>query len=311
MNNLFFFIKRLQQNGASTEIYLNNIKCWVCQCNVLKKVKSLNLFTAANSNHFAITDSNYGITGELLQCKNCGFIQCSEQNDVMKYYEELKDEEYDEECTGRTLHFKKILSIVSKYVSKGTLLDIGAGSGILVQEALKMGYKAEGIEPSKYLEAKASARGLHIHLGVFPHPECPSSLRYDIITMIDVIEHVQEPLNILINIRKVISRDGIVVILTPDVSSVMAYLFGWKWWHFRYAHIGYFNKKTLNLAMDKAGFQLIRVYRPGWYFSIAYLFNRAMKYFPKALRITLPSVLENVVVPLNLRDSIMGIYRTK
>ena len=41
----------------------------------------------------AITDSAYGVTGELSRCPACGFVQCSELTDVLGYYETLQDGE--------------------------------------------------------------------------------------------------------------------------------------------------------------------------------------------------------------------------
>jgi hypothetical protein len=52
-----------------------------------------------------------------------------------------------------------------------------------------------GIEPSRALQATAVARGLRVHLGVIPSPEISGP--YDVVTAIDVIEHVDKPLGLL------------------------------------------------------------------------------------------------------------------
>lgn len=283
--------------------------CWVCGSQQMRLVKSSNISGPLDSQAFAITDSKYGTTGDIYRCENCGFMQCSGLNDTLEYYESLEDACYEQGRSERSIQAKKLLKVVHKYRPDGRLLDIGTGGGALVEEAIKMGYNAEGIEPSKWLQSQARKRGLSVYLGTFPHPELTGP--YDVVTMIDVIEHVSNPLELLSGARKVVSKDGIVLVVTPNVNSLMARILGWKWWHFRVAHIGYFNRETLSIAVDKAGLQLVRMKLPTWYFTADYLFERVMTYLPRFLRVRTPSFLKKIVVPLNLGDSLLGIYVSK
>jgi SAM-dependent methyltransferase len=142
---------------------------------------------------------------------------------------------------------------------------------------------------------------LPVHLGTFPHPAVPK--QFDIITLIDVIEHVSDPLTLLRNIATSLSDNGIAMVVTPDVGSIAARILGWKWWHFRVAHIGYFNKRSLLSALNRAGMRPVIICRPGWVFTIDYLYARARRYLPTFLRIGLPSFLRKIVIPVNFRDS--------
>ena len=105
------------------------------------------------------------------------------------------------------------------------------------------GFAARGIEPSSPLQAIAAQRGLPVTHGVLPNSELPGP--FDVVTLIDVIEHVPDPVDLVRRIKSVMAPNGIFVVVTPDVDSVAARLMGWKWWHFRAAHIGYFNRSTL------------------------------------------------------------------
>lgn len=284
-------------------------ECWVCGSQAMELVKPSNINGALNSRTFAVTDSKYGTTGNIQRCKNCGFMQCSELADVLEYYENLEDASYEQGRAERAIQAKRLLNVAQKYRPQGRLLDIGAGSGILVEQAIKMGYNAEGIEPSKWLQHQARKHGLPVYLGTLPHPDLTGL--YDVVTLIDVIEHVPKPVQLLLSICNVISENGIVVVVTPDVGSLAPRMLGWKWWHFRVAHVGYFNRETLAMAVDKAGFRLLRMKRPSWYFSADYLFERVMTYMPPFLRIAAPSFLRKIVIPLNLADSLLGIYAPK
>ncbi|MEE9370214.1 MAG: class I SAM-dependent methyltransferase [Sedimentisphaerales bacterium] len=275
----------------------------------MELAKRSNISGILTSQTFAITDSKYGTTGDIHRCKRCGFMQCSKLDDVLKFYEDLKDASYEHGRAERAIQAKRLLRVVQKYRPKGRLLDIGTGSGILVEQAIKMGYDAEGIEPSKWLQGQAEKHGLPVYLGTFPHPELRGP--YDVVTVIDVIEHVCRPVSLLSSVRDVVCRDGIVIVVTPNVDSLMARILGWKWWHFRVAHIGYFNRKTLAMALDKAGFRLVSMKRPTWYFTAEYLFERVMTYLPRFLRMPAPSFFREIVIPLNLGDSLLGIYSLK
>lgn len=283
--------------------------CWICDSPKMELVKSSNFKDDLTSEDFAITDSHYGTTGEIYKCQNCGFLQCSDLTNVLQFYEQLEDYSYEEGRAERALQAQKLLKIVQKYQPHGQLLDIGAGSGILVEQALKIGYQAEGVEPSKWLQKQAQQYELPVYLGTFPHSELKDS--YDIVTVVDVIEHVSNPVNLLSNIYDIISEQGILIVVTPDVDSFMARFLGWKWWHFRIAHIGYFNQNTLNMALAKLGFELLNMKRPTWYFTADYLFERVMKYLPSFVRIPAPNFLKKIIIPLNLGDSLLGIYRRK
>ena len=285
----------------------SKVQCWLCGSNELKLVKKSDIDSTVESKNFAITNADYGITGELSQCQNCNFIQCTSGDDVLQYYEDLVDEEYENTRSQRKLQEQRILSIIQKMKPSGTLLDIGAGSGLMVEAAIEMGYEAEGVEPSHWLQQNAVKMNLPIHRGIFPMEGLKEE--YDIIALVDVIEHVNNPKELLGDIKNSMSEDGILVVITPDVKSFFARLLKWKWWHFRVAHIGYFDSKNLKMVSQSVGLKCIKEMRPSWYFNLGYLIERGYQYLPKFLRIPVPGFIKRIVVPVNLRDSLFCIYQ--
>ena len=285
--------------------YRMSDKCWICGNEELVKVKDANI-EQVESKDFAITNSNYGVTHAIYQCSNCNFLQCSKNSDVLSFYEELIDPEYESTREARKLQEEKVLDLIQKYKKGGRILDIGAGSGILIEAAIERGFDAIGVEPSKWLTSKATERGLPVKLGIFPSPEITG--KFDVITLVDVIEHVDNPTQLVKEIANYLNDDGIFVMVTPDVNSFFAKTLGYKWWHYRVAHIGYFNKTTMNLLSESARLKTLRLLRPSWYFSLSYLIQRVYTYLPKFLRFPLPNFLSKIIIPLNLRDSWMGIY---
>jgi SAM-dependent methyltransferase len=276
-------------------------QCWVCGSSGLSLAKPSNIKDALTSAPFSITDSHYGTTGAIYRCSNCEFLQCSDLAEVLKFYESLEDPAYEAGREERSLQARELLEVAKEIKPGARLLDVGAGSGMLVEQALLMGYQAEGVEPCVWLHKMAQQRNLPVHLGTFPHPAVTG--QFDVITLIDVVEHVSNPVELLREIAGRLSSNGEAIVVTPDVGSVAARVLGWKWWHFRVAHIGYFNKRSLFLALDRAGLQPVLVRRPGWFFTADYLWERVQRYVPKPLRLAVPRFLARRVVPVNLRDS--------
>jgi 2-polyprenyl-3-methyl-5-hydroxy-6-metoxy-1,4-benzoquinol methylase len=280
--------------------------CWVCGGAglVLRKRSDVASVTAAD---FAISDSHYGRTAAIYQCPACGFLQCSDIGDVAAYYRELEDAAYEASRPERCLQARRLLrrlcAALGRDLQGQRLLDVGAGSGPLVEEARALGADCEGVEPSEWLCARAAEHGLDIHHGVLPHPDIRGE--FDLVTLVDVIEHVPDPIRLLREVATAARPGGVVVLVTPDVGSVAARLMGWRWWHFRLAHVGYFSAGTIERLCDRAGLQPFHRQRPGWVLPLSYLAERAGRYVPFGAGASPARWMRSVTVPFNLFDSIM------
>lgn len=280
-------------------------RCWVCGGPDLRLARRSRA-AAVSAADLRISDSAYGVTGQLERCAACGFVQCTDAGDVLAQYAGMEDTAYEESRTTRALQMRKLLTGLKGLRPGMSLLDVGAASGVLVEEALKLGVRAVGIEPSVWLSARAQERGLPVRTGVLPHPEARGP--FDVVMLVDIIEHVERPVELLRQARAVLEPHGQVVVVTPDRSSIAARLLGWKWWHYRRAHIGYFDLKTLDRAMSGAGLVRRAWSRPSWYFTIGYLSQRVAVYLPCLRGAAGRGPLSSAVVPLNLRDSILAVY---
>ena len=279
-----------------------NLSCWICGHAQAEKIRDGVKVADLSSKDFQITDSNYGLTLDIYSCGQCHFRFCPDIVNASSYYVEMEDDTYEATREERSLQAIKLLDDIAKYRAEGAFLDVGAGSGILVEQALKRGYVATGIEPSRALQARAVALNLPVVEGIFPHDQVAGA--YDVVTLVDVIEHVSEPLTLLKAIAKEMRDDGVCVVTTPDVASLAAKVMGRRWWHYRLAHVAYFDRGTLENCVTRAGLEIVQLTRPRWYFPADYLARRCLSYLPAWLRFPLPKWLSKVVVPLNLFDSL-------
>ena len=296
------------ESGETTAAELETKpKCWICGSGSLHLHKPADLPENLSAEAFQITDSAYGSTGEIHKCDECGFLQCPYMDDVLSFYEGMDDDGYEDTRAERALQSRRLIRTIARHKPSGRLLDVGAGSGILVEEAQKAGFESDGVEPSTALQTRAVSLGLPVYGGVLPHQATPGP--YDVVTVVDVIEHVDDPVGLMRNVADTLADDGICLVVTPDVKSVAARIMGMKWWHFRIAHIGYFDKQTLSKCMSGAGLEVVEMRRPSWYFPVSYLLVRLSTYLPRWLRPPVPKFLDRIVVPLNLFDSMLVICR--
>jgi SAM-dependent methyltransferase len=247
------------------------------------------------------------VTGTRYRCDECGFIFCPEVGDVLPHYKALQDPGYEQTRQARSLQQRKLLDVVGRYQPSGRLLDIGAASGILVEQALRAGYQAEGIEPSAWLCEQAVHHGLPVRHGCLPHPSITGT--YDAVMMVDVLEHVTDPLALLEQAVHHLAPDGVLVLVTPDVASLAARLVGKRWWHYRLAHVGYFDRWTLEEALRRSGLSVVARRRPTWFFPLSYLLVRLGQYLPLVGRLARRSWAGKRTIPVNLHDSLLVIAR--
>lgn len=262
---------------------------------------------------FKITDYQYGKHWELTKCRNCHFIFSNPfpPAEVKEIYEKVVDPEYVEEEEGRGGNFRSILKNLKKIVEpKGPFLDVGCATGIMMNLAKKEGWDVYGVELSSWAVEEAKRRyGLEIIKGDFLEVDFPENF-FQVIALIDIIEHVSKPKETMEKVWRLLRRGGICVVVTPDVMSLTAKIMGEKWWHFRPAHIGFFSKESIFHLLHSKGFEIVKVKRYKWRFSLYYISSR-IKFLKKLAESRfLRPILKRIPIILPLMDS-LEIYGRK
>ena len=117
---------------------------------------------------------------------------------------------------------KSILNYIKKVVKKhASLLDIGSGYGYLLKEAQTKFKYTLGIEPSNNLY-KYSENILNVTISnksFERYYRLNKSKKFDVITMVHVIEHVKNPKQFLSMAIKLLNKDGVLYVETPNLNS--------------------------------------------------------------------------------------------
>jgi len=139
------------------------------------------------------------------------------------------------------------------------VLDIGSGSCLSMLEMRALGVQAFGIEADPNVAAIAAHFGLTVHVGSIHDQPFPDQ-SFDLIVLNQVIEHVPDPLALLITVKERLTPKGTVVLSFPNTDSVFARRSGVRWinWHVPY-HQHHFNHNSFALLAKRAGYQMTRV----------------------------------------------------
>jgi 2-polyprenyl-3-methyl-5-hydroxy-6-metoxy-1,4-benzoquinol methylase len=287
-------------------------RCWVCGGRDVEAYKERSIARALEPIDLAISDSNYGSTLALRRCRRCSFIfaEGADLAELFGLYERLDDPGYEGSQDSRQLQMRWLIErAIDARPGAKTLLDIGAAAGLLVKLARERGLDAQGVEPSRGLVAAAARmHGVELIQGTIPH-ESLKGAGFDIVFLADVIEHVPDPVQLLRDARTLVAAGGVLLVVTPDVGSMARRLLGKRWWHFRLAHVGYFDARSLTDACARAGLSVVGRHRAKWFFRASYLAERVVRYLPlgaaeRLLRTTaIGRRIGAAVVPLNLFDS--------
>ena len=111
--------------------------------------------------------------------------------------------------------------VVSKalrhFPSGGRALDLGAGTGALAGRLQAAGFRVTAVDGVNYFEADSEFVLLDLNE---PNFDQRFASRFDLITTIEVIEHLENPFAFLRGISRLLNENGIAIVTTPNVDNV-------------------------------------------------------------------------------------------
>lgn len=263
----------------------------------------------------------------IVRCGDCG-LKYLDLDPGEQELEALYSEDYfvNRDCDGGygdyfagekhlKINFRRRIRILERFVSGGTLLDIGCGPGFFL-ESLSSNWNASGIDISAFACDAAARRHNPVSRGLFaPARFEPES--FDAVTLWNMLEHFNDPLESLKGISSIMKPGGVCGIYTCNAESLFARLCG-KYWHLFIIpeHLYYFSRRTLDRLLHEAGFEILYAHSEFLRFSLDYLVERVYKAFGKNPDRTrrpgvVKAILNGIVLPVNFFDTITVYARKK
>lgn len=202
---------------------------------------------------------------DILQCSACGLGRAScEGFDLHNYYTEgyfsgaHPDGYADYPGSERVLRreFARTVQFIRGLRDGGRLLEIGCAFGFFLEEA-RCFYDVAGIEIADAAVAFCRSRGLAVINGVAEESTLRQLGMFDVIVLLDVIEHLPDPRSSLALCRQYLNPGGIIVISTGDFASVYARLAGRNWRLMTPPqHLWFFTPESMRRLSHSLGLQL-------------------------------------------------------
>lgn len=183
------------------------------------------------------------------------------------------------------------LSLIRKMRPKGTFLDIGCAHGLLLDQAKQAGYETHGVEPTLKNAEVARGKGHAVFNGWLSDFVTQCGIRrFDVITCLDVIEHIEDPQPFLQLATSLLADDGLMVVSTPNYSGVIAKLLGAKDPYMTPPeHITFFTMKGMRNLAARCGLKVNLLQCFGS--LIPAEMNRSIqRYIPRPLQILSPLI---------------------
>ncbi len=168
--------------------------------------------------------------------------------------------------------FQDNLRHIARFVPKGRLLDLGCATGVFLDVARKAGFDVAGVDFSAELvEYARTSFNVEAYVGTLEEQRFPAA-SVDVVTMLDVIEHIPRYESVLPEIRRVLKPGGVLFLRTPTEDAWMrslakglhrASLGSFELpllWFYSFEHVNSFSDRTLRLLLERHGFRVLEAY---------------------------------------------------
>jgi len=207
---------------------------------------------------------------EIFECRQCELGFTNNVTNLMRPHQfgnTLYDfEGYKKEEKKLRKRFERMIEIIIKYKKSGEVLDIGAGFGLFSSILARSGrYQIDIIESNLkpyYLRSiphafyKVTLERFLAMTKLRDRGDLSikgKNKKYDLIILMDVVEHLENPFESLKRIKSFLVKGGILVIQTPNYKSLMARIcHDWAWWMIE-DHKYFFSPKSIRIILAKVG----------------------------------------------------------
>ena len=198
----------------------------------------------------------------IVVCRKCGLQYVNPRwvadGTLIPYTEAMEQAYFASTYAVRRQTYQRLITQLPTWLGRRArnILDVGCGDGVLLEAAHAAGIAATGTELSATLRQFVGEKyGGKIAI-TETVADIPST--FDVITLINVLEHVAAPHELLAELAEKLNPDGILLVHTPNAGGLPARWQGATWSQIEpLGHLYYFSAQTLGAMLEKAGFEPI------------------------------------------------------
>lgn len=274
-----------------------NIKCRCCNNKSLKEIGPL-----PEGVSFAGVSLNPPMSGGMLMhCDQCSMAlrhPILEKNEYNSLYFKAPSSIW----SSRKREYLKLLrpdqKIINKYLinkfaknkSSTSILDIGCYTGSFLL-SLPEYFSKFGIEASA--EARKLAGSKNITIVGNDLYSINTALKFDVIVLMDVIEHIDNPGAYINQIKKLLNENGEIIVTTGNYDSATFKFYKNTFWYAKYLeHISFIGESWLNKFAMHNGYEILifKEFRNFELFRVKIFAKRFINYFLMKFNVSIPSM---------------------
>jgi SAM-dependent methyltransferase len=211
----------------------------------------------------------------MVRCRTCGLVRSDPVLGAEALAELYKDSTFDygEELQGLRATYGAAIDRASVYLrEKRGLVDIGCGSGFVLEVALQLGWTdVHGVEPSADAIAKAAPEIGPLIVQDMMRPGLFDEESLSLVTLFQVHDHMPAPLAMLRDCRQILRPGGVILAFNHNVTAWSARLLGEKSPIVDVEHTYLYSPDTMRRLFTQAGFEVLSVGPVRNTYSISYL----------------------------------------
>lgn len=207
--------------------------------------------------------------------------------------------------------FRHELALLRKLGARegGRLLELGCAYGYFLDVA-KENFQVSGIELCEDAVDSCNARGHDVHRSEISRAALSRFPAADVVTMLDVIEHLPDPSGAVQAIAEQLNPGGLLLMTTGDFSSLFARVTGRNWRLMTPPqHLWYFTPQSLQAVGERHGLELVHLDHPWKKVPVGLMVYQLARY--ASLQPELPRWMHHFGVPVNLFDAMRLVFRKR
>ena len=224
-----------------------------------------------NKEHFLVC-KDHSVTKEefkLIKDVESDMLVTTPQPDAENLFKYYDSDDYISHTDSKRSLFEKVYQLIKQYSlhkklriinrfspTKGTLLDVGAGTGDFLQCSKKGGWQIQGVEPNIKARKLADEKGVHLLDDI----DEVTNQKFDVITLWHVLEHIPNLESYIIKLKGLLKDNGILVIAVPNYKSYDAKYYKEFWAAYDVPrHLWHFSIKSIKLLFSKEKMKVVKI----------------------------------------------------
>lgn len=253
---------------------------------------------------------------DILRCEDCGLGRAETTNfDPEGYYtgdyfsgkhaDGYADYVGAEQILRR--EFAGTVAFIQKFRTSGRLLDVGCAYGFFLQEAKRV-FDVSGIELAEEAAVHCRRAGLQVVTGQADADHLDPLGTFDVIVLLDVIEHLPSPRDTIALLVKHLNPDGVMVITTGDFGAPSSKLAGSRWRLMTPPqHLWFFSQMSIRRMATSLGLEVKHVDYPWKIVPLSLITFQLARMV--GVRLERVAALGRLGLPVNLFDAMRVVLR--